>query len=226
MLAVSDRLDIARPEASVANELRMVEMRDNGAEARKINEAADGSRNRSVYLPLLRGVTPRSLEAFDPVSQSLVSGARESTTVPTQALYLLNSSFVRQQALASADHVLADSQRFDAEWVSEVYLRTLGRTPTDSELARAGQFLAAYASSYRGEAPVQQIASVAAEPAHQEGETGATTAVAGQVANPDDVDRSPEMAKEIVVQPTSAKAAAWMALIQAIYASAEFRFVR
>lgn len=226
MLAVSDRLDITRPEASAARELRMVEMRDNGAEARKINEAADSSLHRSVYLPLLRGVIPRSLEAFDPVSQSLVSGARESTTVPTQALYLLNSSFVRQQALASADHVLADSQRFDAEWVREIYLRTLGRTPTDIELARSGEFLAAYAVSYRNEAPVQPQIASAAESARADSEAGAATAVAGQAANPDDVDRTPEMAKEAVVQPTSAKAAAWMALIQSIYASAEFRFVR
>jgi mono/diheme cytochrome c family protein len=225
MLAVSDRLDITRPEASPAKELRMVEMRDNGAEARKINEAADSSLHRSIYLPLLRGVIPRTLEAFDPVSQTLVSGSRESTTVPTQALYLLNSSFVRQQALASADHVLADSQRFDAEWVSEVYLRALGRKPAEGELARASGFLGEYAEAYRNGTPLQQVVA-AAEPSRPDGEAGAATAVAGQAANPDDVDRTPEIAKEAVIQPTTAKAAAWMAFIQSIYASAEFRFVR
>ena len=71
----------------------MIEMRDNGPEARSINEQADRSSYRSVYLPLLRGVTPKSLEAFDPVAQTLVTGQRESTTVPAQALFLLNSAF-------------------------------------------------------------------------------------------------------------------------------------
>ena len=34
------------------------------------------ARSRSVYLPLLRGITPRPLEAFDPVDQTLVTGQR------------------------------------------------------------------------------------------------------------------------------------------------------
>ncbi|MGC4013891.1 MAG: DUF1553 domain-containing protein [Luteolibacter sp.] len=60
---------------------------------------------RSVYLPLLRGLVPKSLEAFDPVSQTLVTGQREATTVPRQALFFLNSPFVREQALAFAKNV-------------------------------------------------------------------------------------------------------------------------
>lgn len=225
MLATSGRLDLSHPEASPAQTLRMVEMRDNGAEAKQITEAADGSLHRSIYLPLLRGVTPKTLEAFDPVSQTLVSGARESTTVPTQALYLLNSAFVRQQALGYADHVLADSQRFDAEWVREIYLRALGRAPVAAEVARADQFLADFAESYRGETPAPQIAS-ASEAVPAESESGTATAVTGQAANPDDVDRSPLVTKEAAIQPTNAKAAAWMTLIQSLYASAEFRFLR
>jgi hypothetical protein len=34
------------------------------------------------------------------------------------------------------------------------------------------------------------------------------------------------LTKEAAVQPTSAKAAAWMTFIQSLYASAEFRFLR
>jgi len=141
MLATAGRLDLNRGGAPVTSELKMVEMRDNGAEARKITEAADRSVSRSVYLPLLRGVTPRSLEAFDPVSQTLVSGARENTTVPTQALYLLNSTFVRQQALAFAERITSADGHDDDEAIRDGYLRVLGRAPSEGEVARARHFL-------------------------------------------------------------------------------------
>ena len=77
----------------------MVELRDNGPEARRLEDEAERARHRSVYLPLLRGLTPRSLEAFDSAEQSMVTGSRDTTTVATQALYLLNDPFVRRQAL-------------------------------------------------------------------------------------------------------------------------------
>ncbi len=226
MLAAAGRLQLQPPAASASKDLKMIEMRDNGPEARGINEKADKGLYRSVYLPLLRGVTPKALEAFDPVIQSLVTGQRDTTTVPTQALYLLNSSFVRQQALALAEQVAASGDRFDREWVRQIYLATLGRTPTDAEAARAEQFLTEYASSYREVAP--QPVLVAAASTGSATDEGADTKSAIPVgpANPDDVDRTPEVAKEDAVQPKSAKAAAWMNFVQALYASAEFRFVR
>ncbi|RYD62305.1 MAG: DUF1553 domain-containing protein, partial [Verrucomicrobiaceae bacterium] len=122
MLASAERLQLASPEPSPAKELRMAEIRDNGAEARKLHEAADRSVFRSLYLPLLRGLTPKTLEAFDPVQQTLVTGQRDATTVPTQALYLLNSAFVRQQSLALAERLLTNAERPEAELVQEAYM--------------------------------------------------------------------------------------------------------
>ena len=115
MLASAGRLQLEPPAGSPARELKMIEMRDNGPEAGAIREAADRSDVRSIYLPLLRGVTPEALEAFDPVEQTLVTGQRETTTVPTQALFLLNSAFVRQQSLALAESLLAKSQATDLD---------------------------------------------------------------------------------------------------------------
>ena len=106
MLLAAGTLDTKRPTGSPAQELKMIEMTDNGPEARgTINEKADKDRHRSIYLPLLRGLTPHSLEAFDPVDQTLVTGNRETTTVPGQALFLLNSTFVRKQALTTGREV-------------------------------------------------------------------------------------------------------------------------
>jgi hypothetical protein len=225
MIASSGRLQTMPPDGSAAKALRMVEMRDNGAEAKQIQEAADRALYRSVYLPLLRGVTPKSLEAFDPVSQTLVTGQRETTTVPTQALYLLNSTFVRQQALAFAEKAVANDNRPDTERVTEVYQVTLGRPPTASETTRALEFLGHYALTWH-EAEPPKGQPIAAAPTSENPEAGAATAVAGQAANPDDVDRGGLQVKEDPVEPKSARATAWMSFIQALYGSAEFRFVR
>ncbi len=61
-LAAAGNLDLARPEGSPARDFKVVELRNNGPEAKRLAKFALASRHRSVYLPLLRGVTPRSLE--------------------------------------------------------------------------------------------------------------------------------------------------------------------
>ena len=61
---------------------------------------------RSVYLPIARDVAPDSLTAFDFVDSTLVTGTRDATNVPSQALYLLNSEFVAEQSKLLAERVL------------------------------------------------------------------------------------------------------------------------
>ena len=99
-------LDLARPEASPAKDLKVIELPNNGPIARRLGEKAAASTHRSVYLPLLRGLTPTSLEVFDFAEQGMVTGSRDTTTVATQALYLLNDPFVRRQSLDLAERLL------------------------------------------------------------------------------------------------------------------------
>ncbi len=226
MLAVAGRLDATHAEASPAKDLRMVEMRDNGPEALRITVAADSSLHRSVYLPLLRGVTPKALEAFDPVSQTLVS--RRAGKHHRAHAGALPAEFLFRAATGPClGRPRARGQPAFRRGLGARHLppRARPRTARDRDRPAPPSNLAAYAGSWRESAPVQQIASVA-EPAHTESETGTATAVAGQAANPDDVDRTPEAPKEAVVEPSSAKAASWMSFIQSLYASAEFRFLR
>ena len=68
-------------------------------------------------------------------------GRRDTTTVPTQALFLLNSPFVRAQARSAATRLLAE-QGSDAERVVRLYRRALGRRPTTAEVARILAFVA------------------------------------------------------------------------------------
>ncbi|MDB5306147.1 MAG: Planctomycete cytochrome [Gemmataceae bacterium] len=216
-LAAAGTLDPKRPDGSPVKAFKMIEMRDNGPEAKGIHEAADKSRARSVYLPLLRGVIPRSLEAFDPVEQTLVTGSRESTTVPGQALFLLNSSFVRRQSLASAERVLKDPKATDAERVGRVFRNTLGRPPTEAEVVRVLGFLAEYESVVRQE--------MAAAPPAPKAEPAKPKKPDEPPPDPDQIDQTGETAIEEVIRPTDARTAAWLAFVQSLYASAEFRFV-
>ena len=222
MLAAAGSLSAKPAGGSAAKELKMIEMRDNGAEARGIHLAADKAQYRSVYLPLLRGSTPRSLEAFDPVAQSLVTGRRDATTVPTQALYLLNSTFVRGQSITSAEKALEVAKASDEERITQLYLLILGRVPKEPETVRAKCFLADYQASYQEPAAIPTLA--AEEPERPEGTDAKTLPVVP--ANPDDVDRTSEVAGEAPVQPRDARTAAWMSLAQALYSSAEFLFIR
>ena len=73
----------------------MIELREQRSRGQAASKSSRGSLHRSVYLPLLRGLTPTSLEVFDFAEQGMVTGSRDTTTVATQALYLLNDPFVR-----------------------------------------------------------------------------------------------------------------------------------
>jgi hypothetical protein len=214
ILLSSGRLQLNPPPASPAQGLSMIEMRDNGPESRAIIEQADGSLARSVYLPLLRGVTPRALEAFDPVTQTLVTGQRDATTVPTQALFLMNSTFVRQQSLALASELLAQTGS-EADRIRQAYRRILNRLPTPQELDRAASFVHEYAAAYRPPAPSPVAPPVAAKPVVNP----------ATPADPDNIDRTDIRPAEPEIRPANAQAAAWMSFAQALYASAEFRFV-
>lgn len=149
MLAAAGALDLVRPRGSAAGEFKVTELNNNSPQARGLEEKALASKHRSVYLPLVRGVTPRSLGVFDFAEQGMVTGSRDSTTVPAQALYLLNDPFVRQQARALADRVLKQATSDDEARACLVYRFALTRAPTTAEIDRARSYLADYQAAAR-----------------------------------------------------------------------------
>lgn len=228
-LAASGKLVLSRQEASPAKDFKVIEMRNNGVEARRLLEGAVVSPHRSIYLPLLRGITPASLEVFDFAQQGLVTGNRETTTVATQALYLLNDPFVRRKAVSLAERVLAPADLDDAARIDLAYRLTLGRAPTPSEVSRVTSYLADYEVAARdvlgskvAAADEKPVEVAAAEPAA----TGNTNATAVQVVNPDQNAREEEPVKEESLEPKNPKTAAWASFSQALLGSAEFRFLK
>ncbi len=148
-LAVAGRLDLGRAAGSPVRELKVVELSDKGAEAQRLFQQARASRHRGVYLPLARGLTPTELAVFDFVEDGTVTGSRETTTVATQALYLLNDPFVRRQSLALAGRLLARDELDDAGRVAWAVRLTAGRSATALEIERAMSYLADYESAAR-----------------------------------------------------------------------------
>lgn len=143
MLTAAGTLERGRPSGSAAMNMKVIELNNISPEAKRIQELAATSTHRSVYLPLLRTLTPRSLEVFDFAEQGLVTGSRDNTTVATQALYLLNDPFVRQQAQGLAKRV-QQTKLDDTGRLHLAFRLTLARPATDKELTRADRYLKEY----------------------------------------------------------------------------------
>ena len=111
---------------------------------------------RTIYLPQKRKGPFDALDflgAFDLPDPNHETGRRNTTTVPTQALYLLNSPFVQQRAKAVADRVMQQSSS-PRERVIHAYRGILGRQPTNSEADDALAFVGELQStSANGSAP-------------------------------------------------------------------------
>jgi hypothetical protein len=135
MLAVSGLLDTSRRPGSLVAELdgqsvSLIGFND------KLPKDLDGSHRRSIYLPVIRDHLPDVLEQFDVANPSLVTGNRDVTNVPLQALYLLNGPFVQEMAAALAKRVESAPNR-----VSRAFELCFHRSPDAHEVALADDFL-------------------------------------------------------------------------------------
>jgi hypothetical protein len=91
------------------------------------------STRRSVYLPVLRNALPEIFQAFDFADPSVPTGARHTSTVAPQALFMMNHPFVLLQAEAAAARLLAEPVADDALRLRLAFVRILGREPLAGE---------------------------------------------------------------------------------------------
>ncbi|MCH2060202.1 MAG: PSD1 and planctomycete cytochrome C domain-containing protein [Verrucomicrobiales bacterium] len=139
MLLASGKLDLQRPVGSE------IAKRGDGRlglpRSPRGASAENGELNyRSVYLPAARDNLPEALALFDPADPNLVTGKREETNVPDQALYLMNNPFVIQQAEAMARRLMteADTHR---ERFSKAFLLCYARPATNEEIEATKAFM-------------------------------------------------------------------------------------
>jgi hypothetical protein len=96
---------------------------------------------RSVYLMTQRLVRHPYMAIFDGPDTNVSTDLRARSTVPLQALYLRNNSFVHEQAGGFADRLLAGS-RDDKARITRAQELAWGRPATPSEIERASRYLA------------------------------------------------------------------------------------
>jgi hypothetical protein len=122
----------------------------------------DQATRRSVFVPAFRNALPDLFEAFDFADPSLVVGRRNVSTVAPQALFLMNSPFVREQSRAAATALVAGTfftnkdepaptlaanvdqsplPPEDERWIGRAFEATLGRGPTGAERQLVRKYL-------------------------------------------------------------------------------------
>lgn len=138
MLTASGLIDLKPPNRSVVAAV------GNGLASKYSSKFVDtDSRNRSVYLPVVRDFVPSCLEVFDFAEPSFVVANRGTTNVPSQALYLMNNLFVIEQSKALARRVAAAPNLSDLDRIALAYQHALGRLPTETERTRIDAYLRA-----------------------------------------------------------------------------------
>ena len=99
----------------------------------------DGDGRRSIYVEVRRNFLNPLFLAFDyPLPISTI-GVRNRSTVPSQALMLMNNEFVLQQAAKWADSLAGVPE---PERVPRMYQQAFGRPPKKSEIDDAAAYLA------------------------------------------------------------------------------------
>lgn len=103
--------------------------------------APDADARRSVYLFVNRYDQPTVPAMFDFANPDQHSPQRYVTTVPSQALFLMNSPFLRSQAERVAAKTPVQGSAIDSEAITSVYRRILQRDPKPQEVELAARFV-------------------------------------------------------------------------------------
>lgn len=208
MLAISGQLDHRRGGKTLQH-LGLVSLGGDHL----VLDAPSPYRRRSIYIPIYRdtiGLTPavdasmNMLATFDFADPNLMLGSRSQTVVPAQSLFLMNASFVHEQADCLAENVLADASLADDQArVNYLYTTIFGRPAGPAEVRLATEYLAHFADSCQ-----EETDSSVDDPSRRSQSTA---------SGPD--------ASNAVIENSHVRLDAWSSLCQAMFGSNEFLFL-
>jgi hypothetical protein len=145
LLAVSGRLD---PSAG-GPALKHVKNREFLFDHTSKDQTTYDSRRRSLYLPVIRNHLYDVFQLFDATDATVSNGDRATTTVATQALFLMNSGLMSEASEHLAARLLARTDLDDAGRVRLLYRTAYSRSPTDREADRARAAIAGFDDELR-----------------------------------------------------------------------------
>lgn len=160
ILKISGQLDLSPGGSPVEGLGTLVSTNDANAEEYERQQSI----GRSVYLPIIRNELPPILTAFDFADPDLVVGKRPVTSVPAQALLLLNSPFIMDSAERTAEELCRDTSLHPGLVIRRTYTAVLCREPTEHEVKRAMNFLGVTDTNSTIDNDLATDASSAAEP--------------------------------------------------------------
>jgi len=144
MLSVSGELDLRTGGPYVAT-------RRTPEGVVEVPESADGARRRSVYLQQRRTQVATLLQLFDAPAMVTTCGKRTPSTVPLQALALLNSEFARARGKAFARRLAREAGDDTAGRLTLAFRLAGGRPPHDDEREVCEKFLGKQRSVHAAE---------------------------------------------------------------------------
>jgi cytochrome c553 len=141
----TDDLNTFAPDLGKVNPPRMISS----------GRLPDRIRNRrTVYMPVYRQAQMNDLDVlnlFDFANNSEVTASRRATVVPTQALFLMNSPWIREQAGEMARRLLNDEFLLDHERARRIIERIYNRPAGKEEIERALGFVYEMEQALTGE---------------------------------------------------------------------------
>ena len=138
ILAIAGELNGETQESAVGT-LGMYAIQTSGKRDPSLAKTGE-LRQRSVYMPIIRGAVPPSLAIFDLPNPDLVTGTRPETTVPTQALFMMNSKFIQQMSQSMSEKLCADHEELD-QLVHDMYQRILIRSASQDDISQAKAYI-------------------------------------------------------------------------------------
>ena len=115
---------------------------------------------RSIYIYVKRQLLMPSMELFDAPTTTDSCAMRTQSTVPTQALVLMNDEFVEEQAGYLARRAKAEAGDALPRIVERLFILTLSRKPTEQRLQQALDFLVERTQASDSESALKDLSHV------------------------------------------------------------------
>lgn len=149
MLMAAGTLQLTPPIGSPVNYLEGVDRNPVVAAQAAIDQPV-----RSVYLPVMRDHVDEMLDVFDFAEPAYVSGDRDETSVPTQALFMMNSERVTKAANTMARRLLSE-QSTESDRIQRAFELCVGRKPTQTEVTAVRGFFKDFVAAQSGKSARQ-----------------------------------------------------------------------